>query len=603
MTAERPPFEELSSVRLEERIRDLARRLFAGEKVDDLETWHLAQVIESCSRSISDIYRTVNLDQILRGEVRRSPHLDEILLRSDPRRTEDPLHRVTRVPDTLRGVADRCLYDIGMAGVRDYHGLSLETLGIRSYRMAADILAILANERDLRELFQRNRVRTLPIEEEIAFLRQCAARFQLYANLLIGLREPASPPRSGSDPEGADSGAGIPSFRSDPGPEEAPAAVLSREREPRERVLSRYERILLFAETDLEQVRRELKARVIDQDAAVDAVCDDLLLNATGTQLRGVPQSYFLVGPTGVGKNYLMESLGRILEEAWNVEIPLLVVEGPQYTYPSDINELKGATRGFIRSDEPGLLTEFHERSSRAPLSILVVDEVEKAHPQLQKFFLSVMDRGTLLDNRGKELGFEGTILAFTSNLGYSESLAPAEPIGYRGGAKEQARRREREAGRELRKSLSPEFVARLRVIRFAPLSRSSMDAILDLELAGVVERFRSIHGLEISFTPRARRLLVEMGFSEAEGARHLAAVVRRHCNVEVARRIKQDEIRTRAGRGDTIRYLREVRRGERAYESASVERAVREQARIRLPYRRLVVDAGEGGFRYTGKS
>src|SRR5262249_22321098 len=126
--------------------------------------------------------------------------------------------------------------------------------------------------------------------------------------------------------------------------------------EPRDRVLSRYERILLFAETDLELVRRELKRQVIDQDHAVDTLCDDLLLNATGTHLAGVPQSYYLVGPTGVGKNFLLESLSRILQELWEVEIPFQIIEGPQYTYASDVHELRGATRGFIRSDEPGLL-------------------------------------------------------------------------------------------------------------------------------------------------------------------------------------------------------------------------------------------------------
>lgn len=610
MTGLRPPLEELSGGRLESKIRDLARRFFADQKVDELETWHLARVVEQCSRAISDVYRKVNLHQIMRGEVQRPPTLED-LLREDAAHGPRPFRWLTRVPEDLRGVGDRCLYDIGMAGVRDYRGLSLEALGIRSYRMAAEILAILANERDLRRLFERNQLRTLPIDEEVAFLRQCAARFSLYEHLLENLREADAvpPPAAGlpwtEGPTGAPEVTRKSSAPPPPGiecPRPEVSQRLLRRGEPRTRTLSRYERILLFADLGIEAVRRELKSQVIDQDEAVDVFCDDLLLNATGTEARGVPHSYFLVGPTGVGKNHLVESLARVLEKAWKVEIPFLVIEGPQYTYPSDINELKGATRGFIRSDETGLLTDFYERASRSPLAFLVVDEVEKAHVQLQKFFLSIMDRGTTLDNRGQELSFEGTILAFTSNLGYSFQDMTAETIGYRAGARDRRRERETVADRDLKKSLSPEFLARLRTVRFQPLSRKSMEAILDLELSHILERFRALHGLEIRLTDSARRRLLELGFSETQGARHLSAVVRRYCNVEVSRRIKKDELHGAQARGGTIEYLREIRRGDRAFEALTVERMVIELARVRLPYSRLTIDERDGEFHYVGE-
>jgi len=597
----RPPIEDLNQERLESRIRDLAKRLFSDKKVDDLETWHLVQVVEHCSRAISDIYRTVNLDQILRGTVQASRDLGDLFPSSAP--SGRPLRRVTRVPDELRSLGDRCLYDVGMAGVMDYRGLSLETLGVRSYRMAADILSILANERDLRELFQRNRMRSLPIEEEVAFLRQCAERFNLYSRLLSTLREEAA----------SQLGTETIVTLSPPPPEmdEVPVrgevdygrrkGELSNRGESREKVLSRFERILLFADMDLEAVRRDLKRVVIDQEQAVDALCDDLLLNATGTQVREVPQSYFLVGPTGVGKNHLLESLARILEAQWKVEIPFLIIEGPQYTYPSDVHELRGATRGFIRSDEPGILSEFHERSSRSPLSILLVDEIEKAHTQLQKFFLSVMDRGTIHDNRGQELSFEGCLLAFTSNLGYSIPESAVEPIGYRGGSKDRLQRQRSEADRQMRRHLSPEFLSRLRLIRFLPLSAQSMEAILDLETSRVFRRFRDLHGLEIEVTDAARRQLLEEGFSPAQGARHLAAVVQRHCNIEVSRKIKRDEVHSSEDRETTVRYLREIREGGRAFEQEAVEREVRQQARVSVPYSRLIIDFQEGEFFYTG--
>jgi Cdc48 subfamily AAA family protein/ClpA/ClpB-like protein len=605
----RSPLEDLNQDRLEARIRDVARRLFSDKQVDDLETWHLVQVVEHCSRAISDIYRTVNLDQILRGSIRPPRTLGE-LLPTDTPPTAQPLGRVTRVPEELRGIGDRCLYDIGMAGVKNYRGLSLETLGIRSYKMAADILSILANERDLRELFQRNRMRSLPIEEEVAFLRQCAARFSLHAKLLTTLREEtpteAAPgvrvatnvaPPMEIVVEGESFGGQVDSVQAPLST--ADGARLSHPGEPRDKVLSRYERILLFADTDIEAVRKELKRLVVDQEEAVDALCDDLLLSGTGTQLRGVPQSYFLVGPTGVGKNHLMESLASVLESHWGVEIPFLTIEGPQYTYPSDVHELRGATRGFIRSDEPGILSEFHERSSRAPLSIILVDEVEKAHPQLTKFFLSIMDRGSIHDNRGAELSFEGSLLAFTSNLGYSTSDSPVDPIGYRGGSREGIRRQRGEAERHFRRALSPEFLARLRTIRFTPLSMDSMEAILEMEVQKTFRRFLELHGLEVSLTVSARRQLLDIGFSPVHGARHLVGVVRRYCNVEVSRRIKQDRVRGNEDRGLAVRYLREIRKGERAFEAEEVERAVLRHARAALPYSRLLVDFANGEFCY----
>jgi hypothetical protein len=596
--------ENLDLQRLEAHIKDVAQRLFSDKNVDELETWHLVQVIEHCSRAISDIYRTVNLDQILRGTLYRARGLDEFLPADS---TADPLRRISRVPDKLRGIGDRCLYDIGMAGVKDYRGLSLETLGVRSYRMAADILSILANERDLRELFQRNLLRSLPIEEEIAFLRQCATRFTLHARLLSTLREESpsentedpSPPRPGPESSGMQGGTETRRISKPADTGASGSSVsFSQPGEARDRVLSRYERILLFADTDIEAIRSELKAMVIDQDDAVDALCDDLLLNATGTQTKGVPQTYFLVGPTGVGKNYLMECLAKVLESHWRVQIPFLIIEGPQYTYPSDVNELRGATRGFIRSDEPGILTEFHDLSSRAPLSIILVDEIEKAHPQLSKFFLSIMDRGSIHDNRGNELSFEGTLLAFTSNLGYSVSDLPIEPIGYRS-TSPSAHPRAGEAERHLRRALSPEFLARLKTIRFSPLSLQSMESILEIEVEKIFDRFLHLHGLKVSLTGAARKRLLEMGFSSGHGARHLASVIRRYCNIEVSRRIRQDQSSSNEDRVVTLQQLREIRKGERAFDAQHMERMVFQQARASLPYAGMVIDFCEGEFRY----
>src|SRR5262249_42627773 len=148
---------------------------------------------------------------------------------------------------------------------------------------------------------------------------------------------------------------------------------------------------------------------------------------------------------------------------------------------------------------------------------------------------------------------FEGCLLAFTSNLGYSQTGEESGPIGYRHSDENRTRRRQESAQRHQRREISPEFAARLKTIQFAPLSRESVEAILDLQLSKVAERFKALHGLEIQVTETARRLLLERGFHEAYGARHLASTIERHCNIEVSRRIKRDQMGSNHGRTEII--------------------------------------------------
>src|SRR5262249_54222120 len=245
-------------------------------------------------------------------------------------------------------------------------------------------------------------------------------------------------------------------------------------------------------------------------------------------------------------------------------QIPMLQLEGPQYTYPSDINELKGAARGFIRSDEEGILTEFYSRSSQSPFSVILVDEVEKSHPQLRKFFLSLMDRGTTMDNRGQMLNFVNSMIVYTSNVGYSRLQTSTSPIGF-GKEEEQQNFKEQEVMKDLKKILSPEFVNRLTVIKFGPLSRSSIEAIFDLEFERIAARYMAMHNLELTVTPRARLELIHRGYNPEYGARPMARLLNILCNIEVSKKLKRDEVRSvRADR--TLReYIREVKEGKRA--------------------------------------
>ncbi|HXV75105.1 MAG TPA: AAA family ATPase, partial [Candidatus Polarisedimenticolaceae bacterium] len=365
----------------------------------------------------------------------------------------------------------------------------------------------------------------------------------------------------------------------------------------REQLLSSYERMLLFASLDPRPLREALDATVVDQQQATAALCDEFSLFAAGTRDPRKPPAYFLVGPTGVGKNHLVETLGRLLTAAWGIEVPALTIEGPSYTYPSDINELRGATRGFIRSDEEGLLTAFHQKSARAPLALILVDEVEKAHPQLLTFFLSILDRGTTTDNRGQLLNFANCMLFFTSNIGYSDAQQRSLPIGY-GDDAERREKRDHEIRSELRRALKPEFVNRVRLIHFNRLTRASVDRILDLEMHRIAARYREMHGLEVVLDDSARAELIRRGFSETYGARRLSATLESVCNVELARKVRTDDRARHDKREALVEWLREMRDGKRTFHVEEVKRRVVAQARARLGYR--TVRIGYDGERFV---
>jgi ATP-dependent Clp protease ATP-binding subunit ClpC len=367
----------------------------------------------------------------------------------------------------------------------------------------------------------------------------------------------------------------------------------------RDELISAYERMVLFSSLDMVRLRAALDANVIDQREAVLALCDEFSLFAAGTRDLRKPPAYFLIGPTGVGKNHLVESLCRLLEGVWQVEVPILTVEGPNYTYPSDINELRGATRGFIRSDEEGLLSSFYERSSRAPLSVILVDEVEKAHSQLRKFFLSILDRGTTTDNRGRVLNFANAMVFFTSNLGYSDAQQKAAPIGYQD-EETRAAVSDLDTRRTMRRSLTPEFMNRVRVIHFERLTRASADRILDLELDRIARRYEEMHGLGLEVAPSAREELIRRGFSPDHGARHLTAVLERVCNVEVAKKIRRDDRGPSDDRPGLVTWLRELREREETLDLDDVKRRVLDATRAQTGYAGLRVVFENGRFDYA---
>jgi len=604
-TEKRQRIDSLDQEALESRLRQAARGLAPDRVMDDLEVTHLIHVVTECSLLLTDVYSEERIARIMHPERGFLSSLVERLIDEERQGQGEALYRVRRLPDDVRVVGDKALFDSGLLGLQSVKGYDLAELGARAYRTAAEALELLAEDQRLRRFFKQNRLLILPLEEEVVFLQQCSEKFRLYADILkqthgraagearaddLTLRVPLMAAAADALIENEADDDYVAAARGESPAEQAEVS--------KERLLSSYERILLSSDLDMPRLRAALESTVIDQPQAVRRLCDEFSLFAAGTRDPRKPPAYFLVGPTGVGKNHLVESLCRLLEGVWGIEVPALTIEGPNYTYPSDINELRGATRGFIRSDEEGILTSFHERTSRAPLGVILVDEVEKAHSHLLTFFLSILDRGTTTDNRGSVLDFANCMMFFTSNLGYSDAQQRGKPIGY---FDDDSRERasDHDVRSDLRRRLRPEFVNRVRMIHFNRLTRSSAERILDLEMHRIARRYREVHGLDLVLGPSARSELIRRGFSPVYGARHLASTLESVCNVEIAKKVRRDDRGEERDRLEILDWIREMRAGDRAFDADKVKQRVSDLARARLDYDVVRIAFRDGRFEY----
>src|SRR5437773_126168 len=186
MTTIQDPPQPLTPEALEARLRSLAQALPGDAGVDDIEMRHLLEILTRSSLLVGQGYDRRTLDRILASGRQPVSWFDLVPLASKEAK-EDRLVRALSVPDVLRTCGDKCLYDVGLAGRRTFRGIDLQALGPRSYALASHVLSLLADDRTLRDFYDHNRMERLPIEEEVLFLWQCAAGFQLYAQLLAAI--------------------------------------------------------------------------------------------------------------------------------------------------------------------------------------------------------------------------------------------------------------------------------------------------------------------------------------------------------------------------------------------------------------------------------
>ncbi len=268
------------------------------------------------------------------------------------------------------------------------------------------------------------------------------------------------------------------------------------------------------------RLEEELHRRVVGQDEAIHAVSNAIRRNRAGLQDPNRPiGSFIFLGPTGVGKTELAKALAEFL---FDDEKAMIRIDMSEYQERHSVSRLIGAPPGYVGYDEGGQLTE---AVRRRPYSVILLDEIEKAHPDVFNILLQVLDDGRLTDNKGRTVNFKNTIIIMTSNMGAQLILDRLENLSEQEMEKETDRLRE-ELLQLLKKSLRPEFLNRVDdIIMFRPLTRTQIKEIVQIQLEGIKKRLLE-RGIEFSYTERAVKLLGELGYDPQFGARPLKRVI-----------------------------------------------------------------------------
>ena len=272
--------------------------------------------------------------------------------------------------------------------------------------------------------------------------------------------------------------------------------------------------------------------RVVGQDEAVRLVTEAIQRSRAGIADPNRPIGSFLfLGPTGVGKTELAKSLAECL---FDDEHNLVRIDMTEYMEKFSVSRLIGAPPGYVGYDEGGQLTETVRRK---PYSVVLFDEVEKAHPDVFNILLQILDDGRITDSQGRTVDFKNTIIILTSNLGSQELLGGIQPDG---SISDDARNG---VMAELRASFRPEFLNRLdEIIMFRPLTKENLNGIIDILMQGLKRRLAD-RTLKLEVTDSAKTLLIDRGFDPVYGARPLKRYLQRSAETLIAKEILRGEL------------------------------------------------------------
>lgn len=293
-------------------------------------------------------------------------------------------------------------------------------------------------------------------------------------------------------------------------------------------------------------MKEQLKEAVVGQDVAVDKIVKAIRRNRIGLKDPNKPIGTFMfLGPTGVGKTYLAK---KIAEQLFDSADALIRIDMSEYMEKFTVSRLVGAPPGYVGYEEGGLMTE---KVRRKPYSVVLLDEIEKAHPDVFNILLQVLDEGHLTDSLGKKVDFKNTILIMTSNVGTRQLKDFGKGVGFQTDfikGTEEAHSRS-VLQKALNKTFSPEFLNRIDdIVIFDQLSKESIFKIIDIELKDFYKRIEEM-GYKLELTDEAKDFIAEKGYDKQFGARPLKRAIQNYLEDEIAEVILAGEIPT----GSTI--------------------------------------------------
>jgi ATP-dependent Clp protease ATP-binding subunit ClpC len=290
----------------------------------------------------------------------------------------------------------------------------------------------------------------------------------------------------------------------------------------------------------LAKLEDNLKSRVIGQDKAVSKIVKAILRNRIGLKDPNRPiGSFIFLGPTGVGKTQLAKELA---EEVFGDKDSLIRIDMSEYGEKFSSTRLTGAPPGYVGHEEGGQLTE---KVRRKPYSVVLFDEIEKAHPDIFNSLLQILDEGFVTDSLGRKINFKNCLILLTSNIGQRKASEFSSSVGFTSNP-EKSRSEESNSiiKKELSKTFSPEFINRIdEVIYFNPLSQEDLLKIVDVELKKMYPRFEEI-GYKITISKDLKEKIAESGYDPKYGARPLKRILQRYVEDTIAELVVTKKIK-----------------------------------------------------------
>jgi len=304
------------------------------------------------------------------------------------------------------------------------------------------------------------------------------------------------------------------------------------------------------------RMKDRLKSHIIGQDEAVETIVTAIQRGRAGIKDPNRPIGSFLFfGPTGVGKTKLAKQIADYLFDS---EDNMVRIDMSEYMEKFNVSRLVGAPPGYVGFDEGGQLSE---QVRRKPYCVVLLDEIEKAHPDIFNLLLQVLDEGRLTDSNGRTVNFRNTIVIMTSNVGSRELEEYGKGVGFATAGRNVAADRQAVLAKAVKKAFPPEFINRVdELVYFNSLSKSDIAKIIDIEIRDLRERVAEV-GFKITITPTAKNFIAEVGYDPNYGARPLKRAIQKYIENPVSEFIIADRMSATIckGRPEGMRTLKIV--------------------------------------------